>query len=44
MVSNAVLFLLGFTSIVSVYEIAKSGKRSTSQKLQRAVEASKKII
>lgn len=42
--SSSVLFLMGFTAIVSVYEIAKSGKRSSSQKLQRAVDASKKIL
>ena len=42
--SNAVLFLLGFTSITTVYEIAKSGKKSNSQKLQRAVNMSKKIL
>jgi len=42
--SNALLFLLGFTSMVSVYEIAKCGKRTNSQKLQRAVDASKKIL
>lgn len=42
--TGATLFLLGFSAIVSVYEIAKSGKRSSSQKLQRSIEASKKIL
>lgn len=42
--SGAMLFLLGFTSITTVYEIAKSGKKTNSQKMQRAVEISKKIL
>ena len=36
------LFLLGFTSVTTVYEIAKTGKRTKSDKVNRAVDSWKK--
>ena len=36
--AEAVLFLLGFTSVTAIYEIAKSGKRTKSDKVKRAVK------
>jgi len=33
--SNAMLFILGFTAITSVYEIAVTGKRSKSDKVKK---------
>lgn len=41
---NAVLFLLGFSSVVGVYEIAKSGKKSTTNKIEKAIDSCKKIV
>lgn len=42
MVTNVLLFLLGFTSVTTVYEIAKTGKRTKSDKVNRAVDSWKK--
>ena len=42
MVTNVLLFLLGFTSVTTVYEIAKTGKGTKSDKLSRAVNTWKK--
>ncbi len=42
--ANALLFLMGFTSIVSVYEIAKTGKKCKSDKVQKNAERITKII
>lgn len=40
--ANVLLFLLGFTSVTTVYEIAKTGKRTKSDKIDRAANAWKK--
>ncbi len=40
--TNVFLFLLGFTSVTTVYEIAKTGKRTKSDKVNRAVDSWKK--
>ncbi len=37
--TNAVLFLLGFTSITSIYEIAKTGKQTKSSNVKKSVGA-----
>lgn len=42
MMANVVLFLLGFTSVTTVYEIAKTGKRTKADKVSRAVDTWKK--
>lgn len=42
MIANVLLFLLGFTSVTTVYEIAKTGKRTKSDKVNRAVDSWKK--
>ena len=42
MTANLLLFLLGFTSVTTVYEIAKTGKRTKSDKVSRAVDTWKK--
>lgn len=39
--TNAILFLLGFTSITSIYEIAKTGKQTKSTNVKRSVGALK---
>ena len=36
--AEAMLFILGFTSITGVYEIAVTGKRAKSDRLQKAAE------
>lgn len=40
---NAVLFLLGFASVTGVYEIAKTSKRTKTDKIDRAINVCKKI-
>lgn len=40
--AEALLFLLGFTSVTTVYEIAKTGKKTKSDKVNRAVDAWKR--
>lgn len=40
--AEAFLFLLGFTSVTAVYEIAKTGKSSKSDKVKRAADSWKK--
>ena len=40
--AEALLFLLGFTSVTTVYEIAKTGKKTRSDKVNRAVDVWKK--
>lgn len=35
--TNAVLFLLGFTSITSIYEIAKTGRQTKSSNVKKSV-------
>ena len=42
MMANVLLFLLGFTSVTTVYEIAKTGKRTRSDKVSRAIDTWKK--
>lgn len=41
-VAEALLFLLGFTSVTTVYEIAKTGKKTKSDKVNRAVDTWKR--
>ena len=41
---NAVLFLLGFTSVVGMYEVAKSGQRGKTNKIEKVINDSKKIL
>jgi len=40
--ANAILFLLGFTSITSIYEIAKTGRQTKSSNMKKKVGALKK--
>ena len=40
--ANVFLLLLGFTSVTTVYEIAKTGKRTKSDKVNRTVDSWKK--
>lgn len=42
--TEAILFLFGFSSISAIYEIAKYGKRSRTDKLERAVKVYKKAV
>ena len=42
MAANILLFILGFTSMTTVYEIAKNGKHTKSDKINRAAEPWKK--
>jgi hypothetical protein len=42
MAANILLFILGFTSMTTVYEIAKTGKHTKSDKINRATEPWKK--
>ncbi len=42
MAANILLFILGFTSMTTVYEIAKTGKHTKSDKINRAAEPWKK--
>lgn len=44
MIGNAMLFLFGFTSIVSVYEIAKTDKKTKNESLNRKIEKAKKYM
>lgn len=41
--TETMLFLLGFTAMTSIYEIAKTGKKVKSDKVKRAVENWKKV-
>ena len=41
---NAILFLLGFTSIVGVYEVAKSGQKPKTNKIEKMVNDCKKLL
>lgn len=41
---EAMLFLLGFASITTVYEIAKTGRKTKSEKLTKSADSySKKL-
>lgn len=40
--AEAFLFLLGFTSVTAVYEIAKTGKKTKSDKIIRAADSWKR--
>ena len=44
MIGNAMLFLFGFTSIVSVYEIAKTDKKQKADSFNRKIEKAKKYF
>lgn len=35
--TNIVLFLIGFTSITSIYEIAKTGKQTKSSNVKKSI-------
>lgn len=41
--SGAILFLLGFASVTGVYEIAKTSKKSNTNKIERTINNIKKI-
>lgn len=41
--TEVILFMLGFTAITSVYEIAKSSKSNQSSKLKRDTERLRKL-
>lgn len=41
--TGAILFLMGFTSITAVYEVAVTGKRTKSDRIQKKVENSGKL-
>ncbi len=38
MIESVVLFMLGFTCVTSVYEIAKTSKNTKSDKVKRSAE------
>jgi len=40
--TEAILFLLGFSSITAVYEIATTGKKTKSDRIQKKAESCKK--
>lgn len=40
--AEALLFLLGFTSVTTVYEIAKTGKKTKSDKANRGLDSWKR--
>lgn len=42
MATSILLFLLGFTSVTTVYEIAKTGRHTKSDKISRAADSLKK--
>ena len=42
MAANILLFILGFTSMTTVYKKAKTGKHTKSDKINRAAEPWKK--
>ena len=42
--ANAILFLFGFTSIVGVYEVAKSGRKGKTDKIEKSINDCKKIL
>ena len=42
MATNVLLFLLGFINVTTVYEIAKTGKKTKSDKVNRAINLWKK--
>lgn len=44
LMANALLFLFGFTSIVGVYEVAKSGGKSKTNKIEKSINDCKKIL
>lgn len=41
---NAIMFLMGFSSVVSVYEISKTGKKGVSVKVINSIEKIKKFL
>lgn len=42
--AEAILFLLGFTCVTTVYEIAKTGKTQKSDKARKAKDYYKRIL
>ena len=40
--AEAFLFLLGFTSVTAVYEIAKTGKKTKTDRMNRAADSWRK--
>ena len=44
MIGNAMLFLFGFTSIVSVYEVAKTDKKVKVDTINRKLEKVRKYF
>lgn len=42
--TEAILFLLGFTSITTVYEIAMTGRKTKSDRIQKRAEIIKKRL
>lgn len=41
---NAMLFLMGFTAIIGVYEIAKTGSKSKTDKMEKTINGYKKLL
>lgn len=42
--ANALLFLLGFSAIVGVYEVAKTGSKSKTNKFEKSINECKKTL
>ena len=41
---NVIMFLYGFSSVVSVYEIAKTDKKTKTDSINRKIEKAKKYF
>lgn len=41
--TEALLFLLGFSSVVGVYEVAATGRRTKTDRLQKAAEKTARL-
>ena len=41
---NAILFLFGFTAVVGVYEVAKSGSKGRTSKIEKTISGCKKFL
>lgn len=41
---NAIMFLFGFSSVVSVYEISKTGRKGKTLKIINSIEKFKKNL
>lgn len=42
--ANALLFLFGFSSIVGVYEVSKSGNRGKISKIEKIIKDNKRFL